>query len=84
MEKLLIKGTNAVIDRNKKDIVSGNIYAFKLPHEGNIMRECYSEPDVLRLNPYNKNYPTAQVEWADFRPEMIIGKVSCSVINVHR
>ena len=84
MEKLLMKGSNAVIDTNTKDIVSGSIYAFSIPHEGNIVRECYSEPSGLRLRPYNKNYPTAQVEWGEFNPEMIIGKVSCSVINVFR
>ena len=84
MEKLLMKGANAVIDTNEKDIVSGSIYAFKIPHEGNIVRECYSEPRGLSLRPYNKNYPTAQVQWEDFNPEMIIGKVSCSVINVFR
>lgn len=84
MEKLLMKGANAVIDTNEKDIVSGSIYAFKIPHEGNIVRECYSEPKGLSLRPYNKNYPTAQVQWEDFNPEMIIGKLSCSVINVFR
>lgn len=84
MEKLLMKGANALIDTNEKDIVSGSIYAFKIPHEGNIVRECYSEPKGLSLRPYNKNYPTAQVQWEDFNPDMIIGKVSCSVINVFR
>ena len=34
MEKLLMKGSNAVIDTNTKDIVSGSIYAFSIPHEG--------------------------------------------------
>ena len=84
MEKLLMKGANAVIDTNTKDIVSGSVYAFRIPHEGNIVRECYSEPRGLSLRPYNKNYPTAQVGWEDFNPDMIIGKVSCSVINVFR
>jgi len=84
MEKLLMKGTNAVIDTGTKDIVSGSVYAFRIPQEGNIVRECHSEPSGLRLRPYNKNYPTAQVKWEDFNPEMIIGKVSCSVINVFK
>ncbi len=84
MEKLLMKGSKAVIDTNTKDIVSGSVYAFSIPHEGNIVRECYSEPSGLRLRPYNKNYPTARVEWEEFNPEMIIGKVSCSVINMFR
>ena len=84
MEKLLMKGANAVIDTQTKDIVSGSIYAFKIPHEGNVVRECFSEPKGLSLRPYNKNYPVAQVRWEDFNADMIIGKVSCSVINVFR
>ena len=84
MEKLLMKGANAVIDTNTKELISGNVYAFRIPHEGNIVRECYSEPSGLSLIPYNKNYPKAQVDWDDFDPEMIIGKVSCSVLNVFR
>lgn len=84
MEKLLMKGTNAVIDTSTKDIVSGNVYAFRIPQEGNIVRECHSEPSGLILRPYNKNYPTVQVKWEDFNPEMVIGKVSSSVINVFR
>ena len=84
MEKLLMDGSTAVIDTRTKDIVSGSIYAFKIPHEGNIVRECYSEPGGLSLRPYNKNYPSSQVVWDDFHPEMVIGKVSCSVINVFR
>ncbi|MEM7007688.1 MAG: S24 family peptidase [Thermodesulfobacteriota bacterium] len=84
MEKLLMKGANAVIDTNEKELISGSVYAFKIPHEGNIVRECYSEPQGLSLIPYNKNYPKAQVDWNDFNPDMIIGKVSCSVLNVFR
>ncbi len=79
-----MKGANAVIDTNTKDLISGKIYAFKIPHEGNIVRECYAEPKGLSLIPYNKYYPKAQVGWDDFDPDMIIGKVSCSVMNVFR
>jgi peptidase S24-like protein/CI repressor-like protein len=84
MEKLLMHGSNAVIDTSKKNIVSGSLYALKIPHEGNIVRECYSEPQGLSLIPYNKNYPTSRVMWKDFDPDMVIGKVSCSVFNVFR
>lgn len=84
MEKLLMKGTNAVIDTNTKNIVSGSIYVLKIPHEGNIIRECHSDPSGLRLRPYNKNYPTTLVKWEDFNPKMVIGKVSSSIINVFR
>ncbi len=84
MEKLLMNGSKAVIDTGVKNIVSGSLYALKIPHEGNIVRECYSEPQGLSLIPYNKNYPTSRVMWKDFDPNMVIGKVSCSVFNVFR
>ena len=81
MEKLLMNGSTAVIDTSVRDIVSGSLYAIKIPHEGNTVRECYSEPQGLSLIPYNKNYPASKVLWQDFDPEMVIGKVSCSVFN---
>lgn len=84
MDKLLMKGANAVIDTNTKKLISGNVYAFRIPQVGNIVRNCYSDPKGLSLIPYNKNYPKAQVRWDDFDPDMIIGKVSCSVLNVFR
>jgi|GEM_PF-1066558 len=84
MEKLLMHGSKAIIDTRIKNIVSGSLYALKIPHEGNIVRECYSEPQGLSLIPYNKNYPTSRVMWKDFDPDMVIGKVSCSVFNVFR
>ncbi len=82
MEKLLMDGTNAVIDTGTKDIVSGSIYAFRIPGEGNIVRECHSDPRCMSLIPYNKNYPTSTVGWEEFDPEMVIGKVTCSLVNV--
>ena len=84
MEKLLMHGSTAIIDTSIRDIVSGSLYAIKIPHEGNTVRECYSEPQGLSLVPYNKNYPASKVLWEDFDPKMIIGKVSCSVFNKFR
>lgn len=84
MEKLLMHGSTAIIDTGNKDIVSGSLYAIKIPHEGNVVRECYSEPQGLSLIPYNKNYPPSKVLWQDFNPDMIIGKVSCSLFNSFR
>lgn len=82
MEKLLMDGANAVIDTNMREIASGSIYAFRIPLVGNILRECHSDPLGLSLIPYNKNYPPSSIKWDDFDPEMVIGKVTCSVINV--
>lgn len=84
MEKLIMDGSSAVIDTQTKEIVSGSVYAFKIPHEGLIIRECHSELSGLSLRPYNKNYPPSHIEWDQFDPQMVIGKVSCSVINVFR
>ena len=84
MEKLLMNGSSAVIDTNTKEIVTGCLYAFMVPWEGSIVRECVSEQTGLSLIPYNKNYPAASIKWDEFDPGMVIGKVSCSVINVFR
>ncbi len=84
MEKLFMNGSSAVIDTNTKEIISGCLYAFRMPWEGSVVRECVSEPTGLSLIPYNKNYPVSSIKWGDFDPGMVIGKVSCSLINVFR
>lgn len=84
MEKLFMDGSSAVIDTRAREIVSGCVYAFRLPWEGSIVRECISEPRGLTLIPCNKNYPASSITWDDFDPGMVIGKVSCSVNNVFR
>lgn len=84
MEKLFMNGSSAVIDTNAKEIITGCLYAFMVPWEGSIVRECLSEQTVLSLIPYNRNYPASSIKWDEFDPGMVIGKVSCSVINVFR
>jgi len=84
MEKLIMDGTNVVIDTTKRDIMSGGIYALSIPWEGCIIRECHSEHQGLLLRTYNKNYPESTVTWGEFEPDMVIGEVYCSVINVFR
>jgi Peptidase S24-like len=84
MEKLFMSGSSAVVDTNSREIISGCVYAVRVPREGCIIRECISEPGGLSLIPYNKNYPASSIKWDDFDPGIIIGKVSCSVINVFR
>ena len=84
MEKLFMNGSSAVIDTSTKEIVTGCLYAFMVPWQGSIVRECVSEQAGLSLIPYNKNYPASSIKWDEFDPGMVIGKVSCSVINVFR
>jgi len=84
MEKLIMDGAKAVVDTGSKDIVSGHIYAFNIPHEGSIVRECFTEPGGLTLAPCNRNYPPSSIKWADLDPEMILGKVTCTLVNVFR
>jgi hypothetical protein len=84
MEKILMNGSSAVVDTNMKEIISGCLYAFVVPWEGSVVRECISEPDGLSLIPYNKNYPSASIRWDEFDPGIVIGKVYCSVVNVFR
>ena len=59
MEKLFMNGSSAVIDTNTKEIVTGCLYAFMVPWEGSIVRECVSEQSGLSLIPYNRNYPAS-------------------------
>ena len=84
MEKLIMDGASVVIDTSKKEIVSGSIYALTIPWEGCILRECHSEPHGVLLRPYNKNYPVSTVSWEEFDPNMVIGRVFCSVMNIFR
>ncbi|MEW6144503.1 MAG: S24 family peptidase [Thermodesulfobacteriota bacterium] len=82
MEKLLMDGSKAVVDTGTKEIISGCIYAFVMPWEGSVVRECVSEPSGLSLIPCNRNYPASSIKWDEFDPAIVIGKVSCSVMNV--
>jgi phage repressor protein C with HTH and peptisase S24 domain len=84
MEKLIMDGSKVVVDTTSTVIVSGSIYALRIPWEGCILRECYSEPHGLLLRPYNRNCPLTKLNWDEFEPDMVIGKVFCSVINVFR
>ncbi len=84
MEKLIMDGTNVVIDTTGCEIVSGSIYALSIPWEGCVLRECHSEPHGVLLRPYNKNYPVSTIDWEEFDPNMVMGKVFCSMMNVFR
>ena len=84
MEKLIMDGSKVVIDTTSRIIVSGSIYALRIPWEGCILRECHSEPHGLLLRPHNRNYPLSTLNWDEFDPDMVIGKVYCSVMNVFR
>ena len=84
MEKLIMDGASVVIDISSREIVSGSIYALSVPGEGCIIRECHSEPGGLLLRPYNRNYPVSLLDWDEFDPDMVVGRVFCSVMNVFR
>jgi phage repressor protein C with HTH and peptisase S24 domain len=73
-----------IVDTRAKEIVSGGIYAFRSPIEGSILRECHSEHGGISLRPYNKNYPSTFINWEEFDPASVIGRVSFSVVNVLR
>lgn len=84
MEKLIMDGSKVIIDTSDREIVSGGIYALNIPWEGTVVRECYIEPGGVVLMTYNKNYPEVVLSWEEFEPEIIIGKVFCSILNVFR
>lgn len=82
MENLFMNGSNLVVDTHAKEIVSGCVYAIRLPRDGCIVKECISEPAGLSLIPCNKNYQASSIKWDDFDPDVIIGRVTCIVTNV--
>ena len=84
MEKLIMDGANVVVDTTNCEIVSGCIYALSIPWEGCILRECHAEPHGVLLRPYNRNYPVSTIGWEEFDPNMVLGTVFCSVMNVFR
>ena len=84
MEKLIMDGSKVVVDTTKNVIQSGSVYALYIPWEGFVLRECYCEKLGIVLRPYNENYPLSTITWENFDPEMIIGKVFCSMVNVFR
>jgi len=84
MEKLIMDGASVVIDVSSREIVSGSIYALVIPKEGCIIRECHLGSRGLLLRPYNRNYSSSQIRWDEFDPDMVLGRVFCSVINVFR
>jgi SOS-response transcriptional repressor LexA len=84
MEKLIMDGASVVVDISSREIVSGSIYALSIPGEGCILRECHAVSEGLLLRPYNRNYPASVLGWGEFAPEMVVGRVFCSVINVFR
>ncbi len=84
MEKLIMDGASVVIDTTSCNIISGSIYALSIPWEGCILRECHSEPNGVLLRPYNRNYPVSTINWEEFDPNMVLGRVFCSLMNVFR
>ena len=84
MEKLIMDGASVIVDTTSCEIISGSIYALSIPWEGCVLRECHSEPHGVLLRPYNKNYPVTTIEWDEFDPDMVLGRVFCCVMNVFR
>ncbi|HVY54905.1 MAG TPA: S24/S26 family peptidase [Thermodesulfobacteriota bacterium] len=84
MEKLIMDGASVVVDVSSREIISGSIYALSVPNEGCVIRECHSGSEGLLLRPYNRNYPASLICWGEFDPDMVLGRVFCSVINVFR
>ena len=84
MEKLIMDGANVVIDTMSCEIVSGSIYALSIPWEGCILRECHSEPHGVLQNDLWGTYLASAIGWEEFDPNMVMGKVFCSMMNVFR
>lgn len=83
MEKLIMNLSVVMIDPSPQPkLMDKKIYCFRIPYSGFIIRQANTEPDGLYLEPFNKQYKTTKIEWSDFDPEIVIGRVVCNLINI--
>jgi len=76
MEPLINDGGYVGIDRTDKSIVSGEMFALWLPHEGAVVKRLWMMPDMVRIMSDNKDSPSFdiplhRINWDTF----ILGRV---------
>jgi len=84
MEKLINQDSVIIIDTSQFSLLDKKIYCFKTPGSGLITRTVNMEIDALVLEPYNKHYDRREIEWANFDPTIIYGRVVGSLNNIFR
>ncbi len=82
MEKLIMNLSVVMVDTSPQtQLIDKKIYCFRIPYSGFIIRQANTEPDGLYLEPFNKQYNTTKIEWSEFSPDIVVGRVVCNLIN---
>lgn len=76
MEPTIFDGAIVGVDKNDKEIVSGEVYAVWLDYEGAVIKRVHVSENKLILKSDNKNnYPDIEVEKDKISQHFIIGRV---------
>jgi len=82
MEKLIMNLSIVMVDTSPSErLIDKKIYCFRIPYSGFIIRQANTEPDGLYLEPFNKQFNTTKIDWSDFDPEIVVGRIVCNLIN---
>ena len=84
MEKLINQDSVIIIDTSQFSLLDRKIYCFRTPGAGLIIRTVNMEIDALILEPYNKHYDKREIEWDNFDPSIVYGRVVGSLNNTFR
>jgi len=71
MEPTIIDGAYIGIDITDKHIISGQLYAVYIPHEGIVVKRIWMGPELVKLESDNKLAPTHdmsidRIDWETF------------------
>lgn len=83
MEPVVMDGGYVGIDRTDRHVVSGEMYALWLPHEGAVIKRLWMMPDMVRIVSDNKeaqifDIPIHRVDWNTF----VLGRVKWVLQNI--
>jgi SOS-response transcriptional repressor LexA len=75
MEPLIRDGAYVGVDREDKWIVSGEIYAVWLPHEGAVIKRLYLDMEKITLKSDNPQFPVINISLQGLDDNFIQGRV---------
>lgn len=75
MEPTIFNGAYVGVDTDEKQIISGEIYALRLQHEGIIIKRLFMEVDRVTLRSDNPSYPLSSIPIEKLPEDFIAGRV---------
>jgi transcriptional regulator with XRE-family HTH domain len=75
MEPTIFNGAYVGVDTDEKQIISGEIYALRLQHEGIVIKRLFMEVDRVTLRSDNPSYPLSSIPIEKLPEDFIVGRV---------